>query len=409
MDLSPWMSKTISFHWTDRTFAFNVSQELFSSNAVDQGSLLLLKSLPWDSLAGTWHIVDFGCGYGPLGIVAAALLPNARLTMVDRDALAVMFAGVNAARNLPERTGRHAVGGTLGLDLHSISLAGPRRCDLLLWNVPGKAGEPVLRGLCGQLPAVLEPGGIAALVVVNPLAGAIMDTVATLPHLHVSLIERHTAHTVIHVRRDESPGSHWESRDAFPGGVFDREERIIELGELAYAFKPVHGLPEYDNPDYSSAVAIELLDAIESTERCVIYQPGQGHVALATLLLNGTQRWMLCDRDLLALRTTARNLAINGADPALTQTHCSPGIAGLPADAPAPVLIAMLDDQLSPARVTRLIMEMAEAVAPGGQALLAGRSTSVTRVVAAATKNGRFRPGKRLKRHGASAAIMRRL
>lgn len=409
MDLSPWVTKTVRLHWADRTFAFDVSQALFSSNAVDQGSLLLLKSLSWDALAGTRHIVDFGCGYGPLGIVAAATMPDARLTMIDRDKLATAFAWENAVRNLPERAGRHSMGATVGLDLHNLSLAGPGRCDLLLWNVPGKAGEPVLRGLCGQIPEALEPGGLAALVVVNPLAEAILDAIAALPYIDAILTERHTAHTVIHLRRDESAVIHRTSRDAFASGVFDREERIVELGELAYAFKPVYGLPEYENPDFSSAVAIEMLAAIGPAERCLIYQPGQGHIALATLLLNGTREWTLGGRDQLSLRATKRNLVINGADPDRITLAGGPELHVMPWDGPAEMAIATLEDQLSPARIAKLVADLAEATAPGGNALLAGRSTSVTRVVAAMTKGGRFRAGKRLKRHGASAAIMRRL
>jgi 16S rRNA (guanine1207-N2)-methyltransferase len=401
MDLTPWYSKTVTLDWQGRTFAFAVSQELFSSNAVDQGSLLLLKSLPWDDLRDIQHVVDFGCGYGPLGIVAAAALPAARLTFVDRDALALMFTGENLSRNLPGRAGSHE--GTAGIDLHD-----PERSDLLLWNVPGKAGEQVVHGLCGQLPATLEPGGLAALVVVNPLAGAILDAIAALSQLMITRTERHTAHTVIHVRRDDAPAIPHSSCDAFASGVFDREERIIELGDRAYVFKPVYGLPEYDNPDYSSAVAIEMLDMIGSVERCAIYQPGQGHVALATLLLNGTREWTLGGRDLLALKATRRNLEINGADSSRIASSPTPDMCVPSHDPPIPLLVAMLDDQLTPARIRHLVAGLSSVVITDGQVLLAGRSTSVGRMLTAATKDGGFRAGKRLRRRGASAVLLRR-
>lgn len=403
MDLAPWQSKTVTLDWQGRTFTFAVSQELFSSNAVDQGTRLLVKSLPWNELGGTTHIVDFGCGYGPLGIVAATQVSGARLMMIDRDALAVAFAAANASANLPDRASPASIVARAGLDLHDID-----RSDLLLWNVPGKAGESVLRGLCAQLPAALEPGGLAALVVVNPLAGTILDAIAS-PHLDVVLTERHTAHTVIHARLDEGAAIPPKPRDAFASGVFDREERIIELGELAYAFRSVFGLPEYENPDYSSSVAIELLSTLDPVERCAIYHSGQGHVALAALLLNGVREWTLGGRDLLSLKTTKRNLEINGADRSRISLSNTPEISILPGDPPVPLVVVMLDEQLRPPLVTHLLGGMESAVAPGGQALLAGRSTSVTRVASAATRGGRFRAGKRLKRHGASAALLRRV
>lgn len=401
MDLTPWQAKMVALDWHDRHFAFDVSQELFSSHAIDQGSLLLLKSLPWSELGWAKRIVDFGCGYGPLGVVAGAAFPDAALTLIDRDALAVAFAAQNVKRNLPDREG--SVVCTIGLDLVS---AGGEPADVLLWNVPGKAGEPVLRGLCKQLAATLAPCGLAALVVVNPLAEMIRAAIAGEPHLSVVLDSQHTAHTVIHARRDASPAAQDASPDAFASGLFDRAERIVALGDRAYAFRPVYGLPEYDNPDYSSAVAIDLLATVGPVEHCIIHQPGQGHVALATLLRNETRGWTLSGRDLLSLKATARNLTINGAEPADIALSASPEVPR--ESAPASLLVAMLDDQVGPARVARLVGSLEEVVAAGGLALLAGRSTSVTRVVGAATSGGAFRAGKRVKRHGASAALLRR-
>lgn len=400
MDLSPWRSKTVALSWAGHDFAFDVSQELFSSNAVDQGSLLLLKSLPWEALAGVQRIVDFGCGYGPLGVVATAMLAGAGLTMIDRDALAVAFARENVTRNLPARS----VDVIVGLDL-----TGPAPGDLLLWNVPGKAGGPVLRGLCAQIPAALAPGGLAALVVVNPLAGVIEAALQALPRVTIAHSERHTAHTVIHARRDGSMSDAGRQAGAFTSGVFDREERIVELGDLGYAFKPVYGLPEYENPDFTTEVAIELLASMGKVDSCLIHQPGQGHVALATLLLNGTRTWTLTGRDLLALEATRRNLVINGVAPDQARLAATVGLRPEDQTDPVAFVIAMLDDQLNPARVERLVVDLARAVPPEHQALIAGRSTSVTRVVNAATRAGSFRVGRRLKRHGASAIILRRL
>ena len=102
-------------------------------------------------------------------------MPGWTVDLVDRDALAVAFSAWNAERlGLDDGSVRCAVG--LGVDL--APLAG---CDLILWNVPGKAGEPVLAALTADVAGALAVDGLAALVVVNPLAPVIREALAADP------------------------------------------------------------------------------------------------------------------------------------------------------------------------------------------------------------------------------------
>src|SRR5207302_716843 len=67
----------------------DVPFDVFASHAVDDGTLLLLRSLPGSPPAS---FLDLGCGYGALGLPVAARFPRARGLLVDRDLREVVEA-----------------------------------------------------------------------------------------------------------------------------------------------------------------------------------------------------------------------------------------------------------------------------------------------------------------------------
>ncbi len=60
---------------------------VFSHGRLDKGTEVFLST--FDDLAGKKQVLDFGCGAGIIGAAVAAKLPDAELTLVDCDALAV--------------------------------------------------------------------------------------------------------------------------------------------------------------------------------------------------------------------------------------------------------------------------------------------------------------------------------
>lgn len=75
---------------------FQTSDTLFSPNAVDTGTLSMLSQtefLPDDK------VLDLGCGYGAVGILAAKLIGQDKVTMCDVSEAAVRYSQNNAKLN----------------------------------------------------------------------------------------------------------------------------------------------------------------------------------------------------------------------------------------------------------------------------------------------------------------------
>jgi 16S rRNA (guanine1207-N2)-methyltransferase len=75
---------------------FETAESLFSPRAIDQGTLAMLSAI---ELQPADKVLDLGCGYGVVGILAARLIGAQRVTMVDNDPVAIEFAKANAALN----------------------------------------------------------------------------------------------------------------------------------------------------------------------------------------------------------------------------------------------------------------------------------------------------------------------
>jgi len=119
-----------------RAFAFRTDAGVFSPRFLDRGTRLLLKSLP---LPLQGDILDWGAGYGPLGVVVAALSPAARVTMVEVNERAAALARANAELN--RVTNAEVLAGD------AFQVLGDRRFEVILTNPPIHAGKPVVTAL----------------------------------------------------------------------------------------------------------------------------------------------------------------------------------------------------------------------------------------------------------------------
>ncbi len=101
-------------------------------------------------------MLDLGCGYGPVGIVAAASQPNLRVFLVDVNKRAVWLAKQNAKRN---NVGTIKVlRGFLYEPVEALEF------DIIVCNPPVSAGMSIVSQIVTAAPEHLKRNGSLQLV-----------------------------------------------------------------------------------------------------------------------------------------------------------------------------------------------------------------------------------------------------
>ena len=121
---------------------------LFSPEHIDRGTLAMLSHV---QIAPGMRILDLGCGYGVVGIVAAKIAGEENVFMSDADPMAVETARRNAERN--------GVGGVqvcVSDGFQSVDACG---FDLILSNPPYQTDFSVAKGFIEKGFNRLKIGG----------------------------------------------------------------------------------------------------------------------------------------------------------------------------------------------------------------------------------------------------------
>jgi 16S rRNA (guanine1207-N2)-methyltransferase len=147
-----------SFSAKLRGFTFRLTSDagVFSRDGVDYGSRVLIDLMeikPHD------HVLDVGCGYGPIGLTAARLAPQGHVTMIDINERAVELARHNAAEN--------GVNNVSFMPSDLFDAVQDRTFDVILSNPPIRAGKAVVHKLLTNAYDHLRPGGSLWIVIQN--------------------------------------------------------------------------------------------------------------------------------------------------------------------------------------------------------------------------------------------------
>lgn len=146
------LEKTFELEWKGRTFTFVTDNGVFSKGGLDTGTAVLLKSLP-EHFSG--RMLDLGCGWGAVGVLAGAAWPRALVTMVDVNPRAVLLALRNAQSN--------------GVRAEAIESDGfervPGPYDLIALNPPIRAGKETVYRLFKEAAGHLSPVGVLYIVI----------------------------------------------------------------------------------------------------------------------------------------------------------------------------------------------------------------------------------------------------
>ena len=130
---------------------------VFSRDDLDSGTRLLIDCM---EIRPTDHILDWGCGWGALGMIAARLSVKGSATLVDSNIRAVSCAEENLKRNRICNAVVH-VGDARVFDRRE-------KFDLIVSNPPFHDGNAAAHPLIEGAFRALRPGGRLMLVVMRP-------------------------------------------------------------------------------------------------------------------------------------------------------------------------------------------------------------------------------------------------
>jgi 16S rRNA (guanine1207-N2)-methyltransferase len=128
---------------------------VFAHRGLDGGTKLLIEAM---RVSPTARVLDLGCGYGAIGIVAAKLATRGHVTLVDSDIRATRLAQRNLELNGVENA--EVVLGDGIRDLPPKS-----RFDVVVSNPPTHSGREVLDEMVAGAYKVLRPRGQLYLVI----------------------------------------------------------------------------------------------------------------------------------------------------------------------------------------------------------------------------------------------------
>ena len=134
---------------------FETQAGVFSHAEVDTGTRLLIEAM---RVAPHARVLDLGCGYGAIGIVAAKLAREGHVTLIDADIRATRLAERNLGLN-----GIENADVVLGDGFRDLS---PKtRYDVIASNPPTHDGREVLNEMVAGAYKALKPRGQLLLVI----------------------------------------------------------------------------------------------------------------------------------------------------------------------------------------------------------------------------------------------------
>lgn len=89
----------ITVEWNELELEFKTNEQVFSPTSLDRGTRAMLSCVTFNKED---KVLDLGCGYGPVGIIAAKAIGAERVTMCDISEEAVALSKENAIHNKVE-------------------------------------------------------------------------------------------------------------------------------------------------------------------------------------------------------------------------------------------------------------------------------------------------------------------
>ena len=146
---------SLEFDLLGEKYSLKSDAGVFSKEGLDDGTRLLLETIAKTDLGE--HILDLGCGVGPIGLILAHLDPQRHVCLADVNLRALDCAKLNA-----EKLGVTSQVEIVASDVyHSITSS----FDCIVTNPPIRAGKKVTYAMYAGAPDHLSQGGRLILVI----------------------------------------------------------------------------------------------------------------------------------------------------------------------------------------------------------------------------------------------------
>lgn len=176
----------ICTYFRGRRFEFLTASGVFSRRRIDLGTRLLIESM---ILPKTGHVLDVGCGYGPVGIAAATFNPRLQVKLVDVNTRAVWLARQNIEKNSVSNA--EVKGGFMYEPVEDMIF------DCVLSNPPVSAGMETVKTIICQAPTRMTPKAYFQMVVKSKIGGKRLQTIFKDAFGNVEILARGSGYRVL--------------------------------------------------------------------------------------------------------------------------------------------------------------------------------------------------------------------
>jgi 16S rRNA G1207 methylase RsmC len=145
-----------------RSFEFITASSVFSKHRIDTGTQLLIESMV---LPESGLLLDIGCGYGAVGIVAATINSKLQIYLSDVNARAVNLAKKNIERNRVSNAQIRC--GYLYEPVKDLKV------DCILSNPPISAGMEIVKAIITEAPKIMQPEAVFEMVIRSKIGAKI--------------------------------------------------------------------------------------------------------------------------------------------------------------------------------------------------------------------------------------------
>ena len=151
--------KIIDVIFKNQKYKFYTDNGVFSKDGLDIGTEVLLKAINFENIKG--DVLDFGCGYGPIGIILSKNT-SANIDMLDINDRAILLTKKNIELNNAKNINVFESDGYENVK---------KKYDYIITNPPIRVGKEILYKILKEAKEHLKPDG-ELFFVINKHQGA---------------------------------------------------------------------------------------------------------------------------------------------------------------------------------------------------------------------------------------------